>query len=446
MISFPCPNGHSLKVKDSLAGRTGRCPKCKVPIAIPSPDVDTDEFDLSGFEDDIPAPTGLDDELAGLTPPPSNIRPPRRKDGSRRRSGDVPAERRSAGAPSSASRPWQIATGILAATTLLFAALWMAGPGEADAPPAAAAAPPGGVAAGDPPGSAETSNRPPSPDSPPPGTASPPSGGPPAAVPVAGGTPRAAAQVAADLLEQGNYVDFIKTTIPMEELAELTGGGMTVETAVANMAAEGDLDQLKELTPFFRRCAAAEPTTTAGVLAVFTVPTEEPQARGEIDLGDADRVYEGNVIGTGRDLGDFFEQTLRALRGSDFEQFITFAFPKPEVIRLQQQDRMAAAVFSYEDRPDAVAAMIRDLEEMSAASPENDGQTARYTLSNGRTVVLQLVENNWRFYDAASEYRRTLPQMVADYEPPPPPTIDIPWAKAGDNWRLQSFKWTRKIR
>jgi hypothetical protein len=36
-IVVVCPNGHSLKVKTALAGRTGRCPVCKALVKVPSP-------------------------------------------------------------------------------------------------------------------------------------------------------------------------------------------------------------------------------------------------------------------------------------------------------------------------------------------------------------------------------------------------------------------------
>lgn len=35
-IHVVCPNGHSLKVKESCAGRIGRCPVCKAPVKIPA--------------------------------------------------------------------------------------------------------------------------------------------------------------------------------------------------------------------------------------------------------------------------------------------------------------------------------------------------------------------------------------------------------------------------
>jgi len=34
-IHVVCPNGHTLKVKDSLAGKTGVCPVCKTRVRIP---------------------------------------------------------------------------------------------------------------------------------------------------------------------------------------------------------------------------------------------------------------------------------------------------------------------------------------------------------------------------------------------------------------------------
>ena len=37
-IRVVCPNGHVLRVKDSLAGKTGLCPTCKAPITVPTPE------------------------------------------------------------------------------------------------------------------------------------------------------------------------------------------------------------------------------------------------------------------------------------------------------------------------------------------------------------------------------------------------------------------------
>ena len=34
-IEIVCPNGHTLKVKDSLAGKMGLCPVCKTQVAVP---------------------------------------------------------------------------------------------------------------------------------------------------------------------------------------------------------------------------------------------------------------------------------------------------------------------------------------------------------------------------------------------------------------------------
>jgi len=36
-IRVVCPNGHVLKVKDALAGKTGLCPLCKARVQVPQP-------------------------------------------------------------------------------------------------------------------------------------------------------------------------------------------------------------------------------------------------------------------------------------------------------------------------------------------------------------------------------------------------------------------------
>ena len=35
-IKVSCPNGHTIKVKDSFAGKTGLCPACKARITVPA--------------------------------------------------------------------------------------------------------------------------------------------------------------------------------------------------------------------------------------------------------------------------------------------------------------------------------------------------------------------------------------------------------------------------
>ncbi len=40
-IRVVCPNGHVLNVKDSFAGKTGLCPKCKARVEVPSAQADS---------------------------------------------------------------------------------------------------------------------------------------------------------------------------------------------------------------------------------------------------------------------------------------------------------------------------------------------------------------------------------------------------------------------
>ena len=39
-IAVVCRNGHSLKVKECCAGKTGRCPICRAIIEVPDPEAD----------------------------------------------------------------------------------------------------------------------------------------------------------------------------------------------------------------------------------------------------------------------------------------------------------------------------------------------------------------------------------------------------------------------
>jgi hypothetical protein len=43
-IEVRCANGHVLKVKDSLAGKIGRCPVCRALVKVPKPAISEDEI------------------------------------------------------------------------------------------------------------------------------------------------------------------------------------------------------------------------------------------------------------------------------------------------------------------------------------------------------------------------------------------------------------------
>jgi len=53
-IQVVCPNGHSLKAKDALAGKSGLCPVCKAPVKVPhgeKPEVSEDKIlDILGTQ------------------------------------------------------------------------------------------------------------------------------------------------------------------------------------------------------------------------------------------------------------------------------------------------------------------------------------------------------------------------------------------------------------
>jgi len=48
-IRVTCPNGHHLKVKDSLAGRVGLCPMCHAKVRVPELSKVVSEDDILGF-------------------------------------------------------------------------------------------------------------------------------------------------------------------------------------------------------------------------------------------------------------------------------------------------------------------------------------------------------------------------------------------------------------
>ncbi len=54
-IEVKCPNEHQLKIKDVLAGRTVRCPRCQAPVVVPQPPIEISEQSILEFLG--PAPT-----------------------------------------------------------------------------------------------------------------------------------------------------------------------------------------------------------------------------------------------------------------------------------------------------------------------------------------------------------------------------------------------------
>jgi hypothetical protein len=46
-ISFQCACGRTLRVKDELAGRRARCPKCSSILTVPNPHIESDPADVS---------------------------------------------------------------------------------------------------------------------------------------------------------------------------------------------------------------------------------------------------------------------------------------------------------------------------------------------------------------------------------------------------------------
>jgi len=54
-IEVKCPNEHLLKIKDALAGRTVRCPRCQAMVVVPQPSDEVSEQSILEFLG--PAPT-----------------------------------------------------------------------------------------------------------------------------------------------------------------------------------------------------------------------------------------------------------------------------------------------------------------------------------------------------------------------------------------------------
>ena len=73
-ISAKCPNGHVLKVKDELAGKSGFCPYCGNRVFVPMPVHTTETAKIS--DDEILGVLGPPSKLEVAPPPPSPPPPP----------------------------------------------------------------------------------------------------------------------------------------------------------------------------------------------------------------------------------------------------------------------------------------------------------------------------------------------------------------------------------
>jgi hypothetical protein len=60
-ILIKCPNGHKLKVKDSMAGVTGRCPICKGVVHVPKPEPPKPDLSEDAILDILGPSSGLSD-------------------------------------------------------------------------------------------------------------------------------------------------------------------------------------------------------------------------------------------------------------------------------------------------------------------------------------------------------------------------------------------------
>lgn len=67
-IEFKCPNGHKLKVKDSSAGKTGRCPVCSALVRVPTPPgAELTEDAILGILGPAPPSTHVEAPPSGFT-------------------------------------------------------------------------------------------------------------------------------------------------------------------------------------------------------------------------------------------------------------------------------------------------------------------------------------------------------------------------------------------
>ena len=64
-IRVTCPNGHALKVHESMAGKTGLCPACKARVQVPKPVAHgVSEDMILGLLDSPASHAGQSDSLA----------------------------------------------------------------------------------------------------------------------------------------------------------------------------------------------------------------------------------------------------------------------------------------------------------------------------------------------------------------------------------------------
>jgi hypothetical protein len=66
-IEVKCPNGHKLKVKDAMAGMTGRCPLCKALVHVPRPEPPSAALSEDAILDFLGPSPNRNDKLASET-------------------------------------------------------------------------------------------------------------------------------------------------------------------------------------------------------------------------------------------------------------------------------------------------------------------------------------------------------------------------------------------
>ncbi|MEZ5943103.1 MAG: hypothetical protein R3C18_17050 [Planctomycetaceae bacterium] len=176
---------------------------------------------------------------------------------------------------------------------------------------------------------------------------------------------------------------------------------------------------------------------------------EEPQTLkgGSPAMRNLSEIVESPTPGLGSDLKQMLQSGVKLLQADNLEQFVRSVYPVEMVRELSREGVMEEHLLRMQASPEMTQAMIRDLQDASAANPtyESNGNVALFTLppvapkGAVRTFKLELVEDNWRFFDEMREAHKISEQL----NEAPTPDYTIPgrrmifwFEKVDGKWRV----------
>lgn len=249
---------------------------------------------------------------------------------------------------------------------------------------------------------------------------------------------------ASELLDAQKLPEFMEEFFPVDILREIRRRSrVKVAAATAKLQPEA-VESLTQLGKLLKQSGAAKISLyqddSLALVRITLVPSKDKPA--PVKPAAPPKVA---VPGLGQDVAAALKEALRLLEAGDFRGFAVRTFPLPEAERLQVEkdtDETALRIFA---NPELAVAMEADLQAMSKSQPKynSDKTEAEYALQasperaiGARTVKLQLVGGNWRFYDHTSGLRQKIRTGDSASEPEGPEEFVLQWERFGNSWRL----------